>query len=276
MRLVTVLVASLVSSSVAQAQETPPSTETAAPAAQPPASAPPATTGTTRTDECVQPPPTTPPPEPFTLQDNLVTAGAATVDASAGVFMHTVPAFVLVPLLAIVVDSAVARQSFISLEANPIRLPNGGTLETGRMVVETLPALAVVGTLFALYAAVTPLVDAFILLSIRALDQRRIPPWRHVLAMLAAAYLSLPVTFVGTLGVVALVSILTQPDLPDFVPARHEVRAGLEFVAFAATVEIILVVVRPVGLALFERAGGVMARENAPANGHAATRHGHS
>ena len=48
---------------------------------------------------------------------------------------------------------------------------------------------------------------------------------------------------------------VAQPELPAFVPQRPLVQSVLELFLFAVTLEGVMLGVRPVALALFERAG---------------------
>lgn len=181
--------------------------------------------------------------EPFSTRDNVVTGAAALADMGAGLVMHTVPAFLLLPLLAISVDALVARKPTVDVVVGrPWSVP-------------TVGAFLALGAVMLAYTVLAPMVDAVVILGVRALDRQKVPRPAHVLATVVAAYLSFPVVFAGALGMVGFVSILAQPQLPAFVPERALVQSVLELILFAVTVEGVMLGVRPVALALFERAG---------------------
>lgn len=197
--------------------------------------------------------------EPFSLRDNVTTAVATSLDAGAALLLHAGPALLLVPFGAAAADAVLAGNQEVTL---PVPRPRG---------MGVLPVLAATGVLLVAYASLAPAADGLILLGVRVAERQNWPSWRHAVAVMVASYLSLPVTLVGMLGVVTFVSIVTQPEPPSFLPTRETVPSALksrfptrsrlqgtmQALVFMFTVGAVLVLVRPLGLALFERAGSL-------------------
>lgn len=192
--------------------------------------------------------------DPFSLRDNVVTGVGAAADMAASALVHTFPAFAVVPVLAIAIDNVIAGH-------RSVKLPQGITINGQQ-------ALMVLGAFVLVYALVVPAMDAVILMAVRSASKGSLPPWRHAVAMLVASYLSFPVALAGAFGLVGMAGALVTPNVPNALgplgPAPPLIQDSLQLVLFALTLEGVFVVVRPLGLALFERAGNAYFPRNLP------------